>query len=77
MDILMGAGKGNGMGPEIWAVISTLFFDVLRKNSYGFLLTVPFSQRKLDITSFGFLDDTNLIHTSLSRDNYWGIASKL
>ena len=31
LEALMGVGQGNGAGPVIWAVISTVFFDTLRK----------------------------------------------
>lgn len=27
---LQGVGQGNGTGPTIWSVISTVFFDLLR-----------------------------------------------
>ena len=74
---LMGVGQGNGAGPAIWAVISTVFFDVLRSNGYGALLTAPFSRRELKIAGFGFVDDTDLIQTGLSLEDYWEVAAKL
>ena len=77
LEALMGVGQGNGAGPAIWAVISTVFFDVLRKHGYGALLQAPFSRRKLDIAGFGFVDDTDLVQTGLSTDDYWDIATKL
>ena len=36
-----------------------------------------FSQRKLDIVGFEFVDNTSLIQTVLSRDEYWVVATKL
>ena len=73
----MRVGQGNGAGPVVWAVISTVLFGVLRKHGYGSLLQAPFSCRKLDIEGFGFVDDTDLVKTGLSTDEYWDIASTL
>ena len=70
-------GQGNGTGPEIWAVISTVFFDVLRPNGFGALLTAPLSRHDVKIAGFRLVDDTYLIQTSLSRENYWEVATKL
>ena len=77
LEALMGVGQGNGAGPAIWAVISTVLFDVLRKNGYCELLQAPFSRRKLNIVGFGFVDDTDLVQNGLSCDEYWDIATKL
>ena len=40
---LQGVGQGNGAGPAIWAVISTVFFDLLRDKGYGFKMRAPLS----------------------------------
>ena len=37
LEPLMGVGQGNGAGPAIWAVISTIF-DTLRENGFGTIL---------------------------------------
>lgn len=53
------------------------FFDIMRKHGYDSLLKVPFSRQKLDIVGFGFVDNTDLVQTGLSCDEYWDIATKL
>ena len=73
----MGVGQGNGAGPAIWAVISTVFFDTLRDNGFGAILTAPFSKTNVKLTGYGFVDDTDLLQTGLDNDEYWDIANKL
>ena len=73
----MDVRQGNGVGPEIWAIISTVFFDIIRKNGYGALLTASFTCCKLDISGFRFINNTDLIQTGLSCNEYWNIATKL
>ena len=77
LEALMGVGQGNGAGPAIWAVISTIFFDTLRKNGFGALLLAPFSKVNVNLAGFGFVDDTDLLQTGLDTDEYWDIAAKL
>ena len=43
LEPLMGVGQGNGAGPAIWALISTTFFDTVRENGFGAILSAPFS----------------------------------
>ena len=77
LEALMGVGQGNGAGPAIWAVISTVFFDTLRKNGFGAILKAPFSKVEVNLTGYGFVDDTDLLQTGLSTDEYWDSATKL
>ena len=57
----MGVGQGNGVGPAIWAVSSTIFFDTLRKNGFGMLLSAPFSKVNINLAGLEFVDDTDLL----------------
>ena len=63
----IGFGQGNRAGPAIWAVISTIFFDTLRENGYGALLSDPFSKIDVNLAGFGFVDDTDLLQTGLDE----------
>ena len=38
---LHGVGQGNEAGPAIWAVMSTVLFDLLRDKGYGFKTQSP------------------------------------
>ena len=74
---LHGVGQGNGAGPAIWAVISTVFFDLLRDKGYGFKMRGPLSQLAFHLAGCGFVDDTDLIQIGLSSDDYIEVAAKL
>ena len=74
---LQGVGQGNGAGPAIWAVISTVFFDLLREKGYGFEMQAPLSKLALHMAGCGFVDDTDIIQTGLDGDDYWSVANKL
>ena len=60
IDPLHGVGQGNGAGPAIWAVISTVFFDLLRDKGYGFQMKAPLSKLALHLAGCGFVDDTDI-----------------
>ena len=74
---LNGVGQGNGAGPTIWAVISTVFFDLLRDKGYGFKLKAPLSKLALHIAGCGFVDDTDIMQIGLDEDDYFTVAAKL
>ena len=69
-ETLMGIRQGNGAEPTIWAVISLVFFNVLREIGYGAILKVPFSNNELYIAGFGFVDSTDILQTGLGIDYY-------
>ena len=73
----MGVGQGNGAGPAIWAVISTTFSDTLRENGYGAILSAPLSKVEINLSGYGFVDNTDLIQTGLDTDDYLDICLKL
>ena len=73
-ETLMGIRQGNGAEPTIWAVISLVFFNVLREIGYGAILKVPFSNNELYIAGFGFVDSTDILQTGLGIDYYWETA---
>ena len=70
-------GQGNGAGPAIWAVISTVFFDLLRDKGYGFKMRAPLSQLALHMAGCGFVDDTDIMQIGLEDDDYYVVAQKL
>ena len=74
---LQGVGQGNGAGPAIWAVISTVFFDLLRDKGYGFKLKAPLSKLALYMAGCGFVDDTDIMQIGLKDDDYHIVPQKL
>ena len=77
LDPLFGVGQGNGAGPAIWTVISSIFFDVLKSHGFGAILTAPFSKDINKIEGFGFVDDTDILQTGLNYEDYMDISDKL
>ena len=77
IDPLHGIGQGNGAGPAIWAVISTVFFDLLRDKGYGFKMKAPLSKLALHLAGCGFVDDTDIFQIGLRDDDYYEVAAKL
>ena len=77
VEALMEVGQGNSVGPAIWVVLSTVFFDILRSNSVGNFLTGPFSRHDVRIAGFGFVDDTDLMQTGSSLEDYWDVSTKV
>ena len=77
IDPLHGVGQGNGAGPAIWAVISTVFFDLLRDKGYGFKMNTPLSNQTLNLAGCGFVDDTDLLQLGRTGEHYGTVAKKL
>ena len=56
-----GIGQGNGASPQIWAVVSTPIFDMLRGMGYGAYLKAAISGERLQFVGFAIVD-LSLIH---------------
>lgn len=58
----MGAGQGNGAGPQMWAVLSSVLFLAMHMEG----LSTPFCQKItkqiLSLVGFMYVDDMDLIH---------------
>jgi len=77
LDPLAGVGQGNGAGPAIRAVISTVFFDLLRDKGYGFEMKVLLSKLAIHLAGCGFVDDTDIFQIGLTSDDYIAVTAKL
>jgi hypothetical protein len=42
---IQGVGQGNGAGPQIWALVSTPIFNMLREMRYGINYNLPSQTR--------------------------------
>jgi hypothetical protein len=61
---IQGVGQGNGAGPQIWAVVSTPIFDMLRAMGYGAHFEASISQDRLHFVGFAIVDNADLVQTS-------------
>jgi hypothetical protein len=57
---IQGVGQGNGAGPQIWALVSTPIFNMLRSMGLGLKMCSSLSRNELLLVGFGFVDDTDL-----------------
>jgi len=60
---LQGVGQGNGAGPQIWAAVSSLIFDMVCNLGNGTTLQSLLTQEMVHFVGFGFVDDVDLIAT--------------
>ena len=74
---LHGIGQGNGAGPAIWAVVSSVLFDYIRDKGYGAKLRSPLSKLALHFAGLGFVDDTDIVQLGFADEDYWVVAEKL
>jgi hypothetical protein len=61
---IQGVGQGNGAGPQIWALVSTPIFNMLRSKNLGMKVHTPISHQELLLVGFGFVDDTDLVFSN-------------
>jgi hypothetical protein len=64
---IQGVGQGNGAGPQIWALVSTPIFNMLREMRYGIKLQSSISNQEMFFVGFGFVHDTDL---AISNDDH-------
>jgi hypothetical protein len=65
---IQGIGQGNGAGPQVWAAISIVLLDVLRKRKLGANFVTPISQTDMQLVGYAYVDDTDLIVTANEDD---------
>jgi ribonuclease HI len=62
---LHGIGQGNGAGPAIWAVISTILLNILVEDNLAATFTSAISQTLLTIAAWCWVDDCDLLGTAV------------
>jgi len=63
-----GVGQGNGVGPQIWAAISSPIFEYVCKQGYGVKFIASISQKCTHVAGFGFVDDVDLLAANDSME---------
>ena len=56
---ISGIGQGNGLGPTLWALISTKLLRMMEKAGHGVHLLTSISLTALAMVGFAFVDDTD------------------
>jgi len=63
---IQGVGQGNGAGPQIWAVVSSPIFDMVRAHGLGATFSSNVTKANLHLVGFGFVDDVDLVAANSS-----------
>ena len=66
---VMGVGQGNGCGPQVWAVASSVMFEILKEKRLTTKFVSPISRQQLKLCRFAFVDDTDLLQSAGSHQN--------
>ena len=67
---VMGVGQGNGCGPQVWAVVSSVMFEILKKKDLTTTFASPISREQLKLCGFAFVDDTDLLQAAGTHQNH-------
>ena len=65
---IMGILQGNGMGPFVWAIISSVMLSCMLSSGYHATLIGCLSGLALHLVGYAFVDDTDLVYTAQSND---------
>jgi len=66
---ISGISQGNGAGPQIWAVVSTLILDILQEAGYGVTFKPAINGSSVSFVGYSFVDDTDLVQTGPHIDS--------
>ena len=63
-----GIGQGNGIGPSLWCLISTIIFSCCQRKGHVPSITTPLSNTMISLLGFAFVDDADLV--SVAKNLY-------
>lgn len=63
-----GVLQGNAAGPVIWAILSSVIFDILRKKGFCDKFCMCLSRELFELVGFAFVDDADLIQSGADAD---------
>jgi len=65
---IAGIGQGNGAGPQIWAAVSSLLFQILTADGFIAQIICAISSHRYSLSGFGFVDNVDLCITAPNND---------
>jgi len=72
----VGIRQGNGVGPPIWAAISSLLFEIMQTNGFVASFICAISKEHWAMAGFAFIDNMDLT-VSDAKQKSWKIATIL
>ena len=58
---IAGIKKGNGIGPLLWVLISTIIINCCKRKGHGTTIITPISNKTVSLLGFAFVDNADLI----------------
>ena len=58
---IAGIGQGNGMGPSLWCLISTVVIKTCKRKGHGTTIRTSISQKIVSLLYFAFVDNADLV----------------
>ena len=58
-----GVLQGNASGPTIWALISSIIFEILHKRGFAVKICTSISKQIFYMVGFAYVDDSDLIQS--------------
>jgi len=58
---IQGCGQGNGAGPPMWTMMSSVVLDMLRAAGFGIKFESALSRKETNFAGYAFVDDTDLV----------------
>ena len=58
---IAGIGQGNGVGPSLWVLISTIIINCCKRKGHGTTIITPISNKNISLFGFAFVDDADLV----------------
>jgi hypothetical protein len=72
-----GVGQGNGVGPAIWAVLSTPVLKMMKDEGFGFMYKTIIDGKQLHFVGCSFVDDTDIIRSSQPGEPFQVLATRM
>ena len=58
---IYGIGQGNGLGPALWALISSIIIKMYKIKGHSMNVTTPIFKQDVSLLGFAFVDDADLV----------------
>ena len=58
---IAGICQGNGSGPSLWCLISTIIIKNCKRKGHGTTITTPISKKIVSVLGFAFFNDADLV----------------
>ena len=68
------SGQGNGLGPTLWALISSIIIKTCKAKGHGMTVITTISNQTISLLGFAFIDDADLVSVA---DNVYTLGTSM